>query len=326
MGEVEMSFCGSIFTDWTTFRYSDEMPIAPLLPIFVFFLVGLVLRKSGIVRRDLADLLLRIVFHMTLPVLAFLAVADASLDVDSIFLPFIGFSVNAVCLGGAFAYCRLTGSAWREAGTVLLGSSVANMVFTFPFIVAVLGESALVDAVLFDLGNAVFVASVANSLAIRLGQNDSVAVRGALMRLLRTPLFIALVAAIILNFGGLRVPELLATLLSPIGKLTVPLTIVALGLSFSAINLSGSRAFFTVMLRMVCGLAGGLFLIAIFGLEGGTALVVAVSAAAPIGFSAVTLTAVARLDTGQITAAVSLSVLIGMFSTSAILWLGRAFL
>jgi len=47
------------------------MPIAPLLPIFVFFLVGLVLRKSGIVRRDLADLLLRIVFHVTLPVLAF---------------------------------------------------------------------------------------------------------------------------------------------------------------------------------------------------------------------------------------------------------------
>jgi predicted permease len=180
--------------------------------------------------------------------------------------------------------------------------------------------------VLFDLGNAVFVASVANSLAIRLGQKDSVAVRGALMRLLRTPLFIALVAAIILNFSGLRVPELLATLLSPIGKLTVPLTIVALGLSFSAINLSRSRAFFTVMLRMVCGLVGGLFLIAIFGLEGGTALVVAVSAAAPIGFSAVTLTAVARLDTGQITAAVSLSVLIGMFSTSAILWLGRAFL
>jgi predicted permease len=121
MGELEMSFCGSVLTDWTTFRYSDEMPIAPLLPIFVFFLVGLVLRKSGIVRRDLADLLLRIVFHVTLPVLAFLAVAGASLDVDSIFLPFIGFSVNAVCLGAAFAYCRLTGSAWREAGTVLLG-------------------------------------------------------------------------------------------------------------------------------------------------------------------------------------------------------------
>jgi predicted permease len=302
------------------------MPVASLLPLFAYFLLGLILRKTGIVRRELANVLLRIVFHLTLPALAFSAIANASLNLGSILLPVIGFVVNGACLLITFGLCRLSGIAPRDAGALLLGASVANMVFIFPFIVAVLGESALVEAILFDLGNAVFLASVANSVAVRLSQQEAVVAGAALLRLLRTPLFIALVTAILISLSGLQLPELVFGLLSPLGKLTVPLTIVALGLSFRAINLLDSRTFMTVASRMLCGLLVGLALVGIFGLTGTTALVIIVSAAAPIGFSAVTLAAAAKLDIEQISAAVSLSIFIGMFSTTLLLWIGQLLL
>lgn len=300
------------------------MPFETLLPLFVYFLVGIALRAGGILRSEHADTLLRLVFHVTLPALAFLAVSQAELTRESLLLPFIGFSVNLLCLGAAWAYVRAREADSGRAGAILVGTSVTNMIFVFPFVLAALGQAALADAILFDLGNAVFVASVANAVAIRLGHADRFRISDTALRLLRSPLFIALLLAITLNLLDGNVPALISNTLSPLGAATVPLTIIALGLSFRATHLLDAVPVKAVLFRMPLGLLLGIAVVHAFGLEGTMATVVVVSAAAPIGFNAVALASVAKLKTEQVAAAVSLSVLVGMITTSGLLWLMQA--
>ena len=305
-------------------RHSRRMPFASLLPLLVYFLLGIALRSSGVLRSDHAGVLLRLVFQVTLPALAFLSVSQAPLGRSSLLLPLIGFSINLLCLGGAWLYATASGSDPRKAGTIIIGASIANMIFIFPVVLASLGQDALAEAILFDLGNAVFVASVANSVAIKLGQSKHVRIDEAALRLLRTPLFLALLLAIALNLNGLRLPLLLVDTLSPLGSATTPLTIVALGLAFKPEKLLARTSVQAVLARMLVGFLLALVIVRTLGLSGQTATVVIVSGAAPIGFNAVTLATVASLKTDEVAAAVSLSVLIGMIVTTLLLWYAQS--
>ena len=302
------------------------MPLASLLPLFAYFIVGLLLRRTGVLRGEHADILFRLVFFVTLPALAFLAVADAKLTRESMLLPIAGFGVNLTCLAAAFLSARVFDWPPGRAGSVVLSACIMNMVFCFPFILAALGTEALAEAVLFDLGNAVFTATILTSMAARHGDGGRQSRRAAVLRMLRTPLFVAMIAAIVVSYYALPVPALLGAVLAPLGAVTVPLIVVALGLAFSLRSLGGWLPAYTVALRMGGGLLAGLVAIQLLGIEGRMALVVAVSAAAPIGFTAVTLTSIGKLDTEQTAAAVSLSVLVGMLTTSALLWIGQALL
>lgn len=307
------------------FWNSLQMPAASLLPLFAYFVVGALLRRTGVLRGDHAEILFRFVFFVTLPPLAFLAVADVDLTGESLLLPVAGFTIDLACLGLALIAARVFAWPERTAAGVAIAAGIANMVFTFPFVLAALGQEALAEAVLFDFGNAVFVATVANGIAAR-HADGATSRRAAILRLLRMPLFVALVAAVVVNAGNLEIPAALRSILAPLGAATVPVTIIALGMSFSLRRIAGGLAGQTVAMRMAGGLAVGLLLVTVLGFEGRTAVVVAVSAAAPIGFNAVTFAAIGKLDTEQVAAAVSLSVLVGMLTTSLLLWLGNLLL
>jgi predicted permease len=284
------------------------------------------LRLSGAARIEQAEHLFRFVFHVTLPALAFVAIASAPLARDTLLLPVIGFSINLVSLCVAYIFARALNLPDRNAGALMISAGITNMIFVFPFILATLGQAALADAVIYDIGNGVFVATVANAIAARYGDNKSRLVHQAVLRLIRTPLLIALLTAILLNISGQQMPTTVANILTPLGAVTIPLTVIALGVAFRPGILRGPLPMVSVLLRMPLGFAAGLAVVWYFNIEGVTATVVIVSAAAPIGFSAVSLAAVAKLDTEQAAAALSLSVLIGLFSTSALLWITQAIL
>jgi predicted permease len=297
------------------------MPAESLLPLFAYFVIGFGLRAAGVLQKESADVLFRLVFNVTLPALAFLSISQSSLDRSSALLPVAALSVNLACLGFAYLLSRAAKFARQDTGSLLLGSAICNMVFIFPFVLAALGPLALAEAVLFDLGNAIFVATVATSIAIKYGETQALQFRHRLFRLFKTPIFIALGLAIALKLGEQRVPIFVSEILSPLAAATIPLTIVALGLSFRLSGLRGLVPFTAILLRMPLGLAVGAAIVHLFGIEGDTAIVVLVSAAAPIGVSAVTLASVAELNAEQLAAATSLSILLGMFTTTVFLWI-----
>jgi len=303
------------------------MPLKTLLPIFTYFLIGFLLRYLGIARSEQAAFLYRLVFYVTLPALVFLSIANAELSRRTILLPVAGITVNLACAFAALIYVRMTKLGNKQAGAVVLGAGITNMLFVFPFIFAVLGQAALADAILFDLGNAIFVGTLAYSISLYFGEAESTSALSYVFKTVRAPIFVAVAAALVINAQDISVPAIADDILSPLGSATIPLVLIAVGISFSTAGISGPLTLATIFLRMLLGLIAGLIIVWTFGFAGVTAAVVVVSAAAPIGFNSVPLASIGKLDTKQAAAALSVSVAIGVVTTTLLLviavqWLG----
>jgi len=302
------------------------MPVESLLPILIYFLVGIILRRSGMASGSEAAFLFRFVLYVTLPALVFQTISEATLTRDLILLPVSGLAVNLICMSAAIVYARAASLPTRASGVLVLGAAITNGVFVFSFVLMALGPEALAEAILVDLGNAVFVATFAYSAAGYFGSSRRASLTASLFRTFRSPLFIALAMALICALSEIKPPVVATRVLSPLGAATIPLTMVALGISFSSVTLRDPLPVRTVLLRMPLGLAAGVFFVWFFGFTGATATVVLMAAASPIGFSSVTLASVARLDTDQAVAALSLSVAVGLASTTLLLWAGQRWL
>jgi predicted permease len=213
-----------------------------------------------------------------------------------------------------------------QTGAVILSAGITNMVIMFPFVHASLGPSALADAVLYDVGNSAFVTTVAYAVSSRYGQAVDSSVWVSVGKTLRSPLFLALFAAVGVSMWSVDVPVLLNEILTPLGAATMPLILVALGISFSTMRLGDSIVYSTVTIRMVGGLLAASFFVYAFDLQGATAVTVIVAGAAPIGFNSVTLASIGKLDIEHATASLSASVAIGLVTTSAIVLLGARWL
>lgn len=290
---------------------------ADLLAALVYFAIGIALRAAGIAKPDHGALVFRLVFFVTLPALAFRAISTATLGPSSALLPVAGFVVDCACALVALTYCRRRELARAQAGAVILSASIMNTAFMFPFILALLGPAALADAVLLDIGNAFFVATVAYSLAMRSRDAGDGSVGRSLFRTVRSPLFVAVVAAVAVNLAATEVPPLLRSILDPLAGMTTPLILVGVALLFSISRLRGRLPLYIVLLRMGTGAVAASLLVVVFGFTGLTAVTVFAIAAAPIGFNSVALASIGRLDAELSSAALSLSVAVGLAAVTA---------
>lgn len=295
------------------------MPFETLLPIFAYFLVGFLLRTFGLASGEQAAFLFRLVFYVTLPALVFGAISDAELTRRTMLLPIAGTTVNVICAAAAIFYVRATKTDNRKAGAVVLGAGIMNTAFVFPFILSVLGRPALAEAVLFDIGNAIFVGIVAYPVSLYFGDAGVQSAASYLVRTLRAPIFISVAAALIVNLLQLPIPAAVTGILSPLGATTVPLILIAVGISFSTAGFFGRLTIATISLRMLLGFVVGLCIVWVLGFEGVTAAIIVVLAAAPIGFNSVSLASIGKLDTDQAAAALSVSVGIGLVTTTLLL-------
>lgn len=282
-----------------------------LAPIFFFFLIGVVLRRVGLARKSDGDFVLRLAFFVTLPLLILITLQSASLSAEKIWLPVANIVVNLLCLGAMLAVTRPLGLPRPVQGSMAMSTMIANNAFMFPFMLAVYGDGGFADAVLFDFGNAIMVATVTYATAFR--YSDEPYDRFSMLkRIAMGPLFWACVVGVALSVSGIALPPGVVDIIDPVAQMTAPLILIALGiffsLSFKHLKLVGLALF----VRMGLGLLFGAGFAALVGLEGQTLVVVALCSGAPIGFTALTFASLARLDMDLTTTAVSLSILAGL--------------
>jgi predicted permease len=295
--------------------------IGALLPMFVYFLIGVFLRRSGVATGEHAGFLFRMMFLVTLPALVFTSVSGADLKPGTALLPVSGFLINLLCATLAAVVVRLRALPAPQAGAIVVSVSVMNMGYMFPFILATLGEDALASAILFDAGNAVFVATLCYPIAQYYGHSKAEFSSASVKRVLLSPIFIAIAAALVFNLGDVTPPSLVTRTLGPLGSATIPLMLLAVGMSFGGFASHVFDAMNAVALRMIVGGLFGWLLVTLFGFGGTTAIVVIVSAAAPVGATAAAFAAVSDLDREVAVNAISISALMGLVSSSALLLL-----
>lgn len=282
-----------------------------LLPIFLFFGLGMLLQRIRVADMDNADFLLRLVFFVTLPALVLLRLSQTPITLDKLYLPGINIVINLSCMGAMLFLGKFLNLPGKTMGAMLVGAMIANNVFMFPFIMAGFGTPGFIDAVMFDFGNGLTTATIAYLLALKYG-SDSGRSADMILRMIQSPLFWSFAWAIFMSSFSLGLPQGVCLFLKGLGDMTSPLILISLGIFFRPGFANLKLVSLTLLVRIGLGFAIGAVLATALGLKDHTLAVVMLCSASPVGFMALTFASIARLDKAFASQAVSASILLGM--------------
>lgn len=281
-----------------------------LAAVASLFFIGVAARRVGWARPVQGRALLAFVFNVGLPVLIFGALTGVPLARAHALLPVAAICISlAGWVAAVFAARRFGLPRTGEGAMVLCAMSINNSML-YPFAALTLGATAFSQLVMFDMGHAVLVWTVTTVVACKYGGHaDDIPV--LLKRTLAAPPLWVLFIALLLNVGGAPVPRNWLHIILLIGQTMILLVPLAMGLLVSARALKRPEVLTSVVLRSVFGGIVGFTLAHVFGLTGTAAAIALVGGAAPIGFTAVVLSAREGLDLDLAASAAAISVFLG---------------
>lgn len=283
-----------------------------LLPILLLFLLGIALRRFGILDRGGADRLLRLVAYVGIPALTLTSVGQAELRAEFALLPLTVVLTVLATATIAWGVGRRLRLARPTLGVFVIGPSIMNLAVEFPFVLAVWGQEGFVRFMFLDFGNGLVVLTFLYALAGWFGGRARGA--GEIFRhLARFPPIWALAAALTINVSGLGLNETLAQALNGIGTISILLVMVALGVHFEPRRVRSALILYPILLRIGLGLALGWLWVSLLDLDGLTRSLVLFGAVAPVGFNTLVFASLEKLDEEFAAGVVSLSVLISLF-------------
>ncbi len=289
-----------------------------LSPLVFAYVLGIVLRRTGVLKKDDGAVLLRIVFYVALPSLMFLSLPDAELNRDFLVLPVVAVAIILVTYLVAYLVFRRLRGEPTVFGVTLVGSMIVNTAFIYPFVILMEGKEGFARVAMYDFGNALLVLTLIYYIASRYGDAAENSI-GAVKRVMASPPLWALLIGVTLNLTDTGVHPHIRTVLTPLGNLMIPLVMMALGIYFSP-RLVRPRLLFAVLaVRLGGGLLVALTFCAVFNLEGLTRAVVIICGASPIGFNTLVYSSIAKLDVDFAASLLSTSIFLAMLYLPALL-------
>jgi predicted permease len=281
-----------------------------LAAVASLFFIGVAMRRAGWAGEAQGRALLGFVFNIGLPILIFGALTGVPLAREHALLPVAAICISLAGWGAAaFAARRFALPKTGEGAMVLCAMSINNSML-YPFAALSLGAAAFSQLVMFDMGHAVLVWTVTTVIACKYGGHaDDIPV--LLRRTLAAPPLWVLFVALLLNLGGAPVPKAWLHVVLVIGQTLILLVPLAMGLLVSARALQRPEVLTAVVLRSMFGGMVGFALAHWFGLSGTGAAIALIGGAAPIGFTAVVLSAREGLDLDLAASAAAISVFLG---------------
>ena len=229
-------------------------------------------------------------------------------------LPVAAVAVTLVCWAAATVVGRRMRLPATAQGSLSLCAMSMNISMIYPFAALSLAAEPFAELVMFDMGHAVFAWTVTTVVACRYGgHRDDIPV--LLLRTLTAPPLWVLLVALSLNFADVSIPQSWLGTVLRTGQACVLVVPLAMGLLASARGLRRREVWSAVLLRsalgFVAGFALGWALTGWSGFDAQMARVVALGASAPIGFTAVVLSARENLDMELTASAAAIAVFAG---------------
>jgi predicted permease len=281
-----------------------------LAAVAALFFVGVAARQTGWAGAREGRGLLTFVFNVGLPILIFGALTGVPLAREHALLPVAAICTSLAGWGAAVIAARRFGLPKPGEGALAMCAMSINNSMVYPFAALSLGTAAFSQLVMFDMGHALLVWTVTTVVACKYGgHGDDIPV--LLKRTLLAPPLWVLFISLSLNIGGAPIShDLLHTALLT-GQMLILLVPLAMGLLVSARGMRRPEVIAAVALRSGFGALVGLLLALVFRLEGTAAQIAVIGAAAPIGFTAVVLSAREGLDLDLAASAAAISVFLG---------------
>ena len=289
--------------DWLTDHWR-------LAAIAALFFVGVALRRAGVAGAAHGRWLLNFVFYVGLPILIFGALTGATLTREHALLPVVAVATALIGWAAAAFAARRFGLPKKSEGAMSMCAMSMNISMIYPFASLSLAVAAFSQLVMFDMGHAVLSWTLTTVVACKYGgHTDDIPV--LLRRTLSAPPLWILFLALGLNLGGAPISRDLLHEILVIGQLLVLLVPLSMGLLVSAAGMRRREVLVSVVLRSGLGGVVAFGLALLVGLEGSVAEIAALGASAPIGFTAVVLSAREGLDLELTASAAAISVFLG---------------
>jgi hypothetical protein len=231
----------------------------------VVIALGWVVRRLLLDERD-AQVLVRLVFNVTLPALVIQTFDTVTLEPSLGLLPAIAiaYGLAMAALGSLVLFRARTHKERGQLAMLLPGFNVG--LFAYPLIEAALGRGALTHLAMFDMGVAFVTFGVAFGVAshfAREGARLDLAFVGR--QLLASVPFVAYMVTLAMGVAGLHFPRLLVEVAGVLARANMPLSLLVLGmyLGFDARPGQWGQLARVLGIRYLLGLAvgGALFLL-----------------------------------------------------------------
>ena len=285
------------------------LKIAPV--IFIIFL-GYLLKVLKVFKSADGDVIIKIVFYFSLPALVLTSIPKLEFSLDTILLPLICVSIIFISFGILLIikkWMKLPPLSWA---VFLIGILILNNGFLIPFVHTTYGDVGVANLLIFDFMNGFLAFTFVYFHAVKYSPQKRNK-KMMLNRFLSSPPIYAIVLALIINYFDLKIPPVANELLDTLGKITIPLILLSLGIFFSP-KISGNfkPVFLAILLRSGIGVLLGILFVRLFGITGLEHDIVILSAAAPIGFNTITFASMENLDKNLAASMVSYSFLAGI--------------
>jgi len=281
-----------------------------IIPIILIFILGFILKKIRLFRKESGDIFLKFVFYVSLPALIFQSVSKIQLTFKLIYLPFIA---AAILFSTYFISLFVSGKmklSRKTRGTFLVGSMIMNTSFAIPFVFAVYGREGVAAISIFDFGNAFLVMTFVLYTAMKFG--SSVNSKIDLKKFFLIPPIWGLISGIIFNVGKISVFSIGNDFLENLGMIAIPLTMFSLGIYFEPKIKMFFKTSIVIFIRSGIGFLLGLLFVTVFGIHGLSRVIIIICSSAPVGYNTLIFSSLENLDKEFAAELVSVSILSGI--------------
>jgi malate permease and related proteins len=292
-----------------------------ILPGLLIFGIGYLLRRTKVLGKDSGELLLKIVFYVGAPALAFQSIVTAQLSENIFVFPLAALCLYVCCYFIAKIVASRLHLARPSEAVFVLGSMIINVGFTLPFIILLFADYGVTRILLFDIVGDVCLFGWAYIIACKYGNEGTINYKNIALKLLKSPPLWGIVLGLLMRLLNVNTPHTVIQLSSLLGSTVGPLMLLSLGLYFEPKIVQIKPTVLAISIRMLGGLGVGLVLVQLFHLTGVDRHILLLAAASPVGFTSITFASLEKLDVELAASTVSISVLVGMVCVPLILWL-----
>jgi predicted permease len=288
--------------------------INKLFPVILMFVLGYSLKKKKVFKSSDAQLFLKLAFYVSIPALLIQSISKINIS-NFYYLPLIAVLIYIILFFISHTLSNILKLKPKTKGTFIIGSLIMNGSFVIPFYISMYGIEEMGRFAIYDLGNALMIYSFVYVMACRYGSDEDakINIKEILKKLFFAPPFLGILIGLIFNISGTELPEIINNFLSPLGILTGPLFMIALGMNFNPRLINGKYILCVIGIRVFLGLAISYMFVNLFNIEGMNKIAVLLLSSAPTGATTLTYSALEDLDIEFASSLVSYSILFGLF-------------
>ncbi len=288
--------------------------INKLFPVILMFVLGYFLKEKKVFKSSDAQLFLKLAFYVSIPALLIQSISKINI-LNFYYLPLIAVLIYIILFFISYGVTKILKIKPKTQGTFIVGSLVMNGSFVIPFYISMYGIEEMGRFAIYDLGNALMIYSFVYILACKYGSDEDaeIEIKDIFKKLFLAPPFAGILIGLIFNISGTELPTIINNFLQPLGILTGPLFMLALGMNFKPKLINGKYILCVIFIRVFLGLIISFIFVSLFNIQGMNRIAILLLSSAPTGATTLTYSALEDLDIEFASSLVSYSILFGLF-------------